>query len=73
MGANLAGLPALSLPYHSTNIPVVTSPHSMSVTRNKGDETTVPMPIGMQLIGRWYDEVTVLRVAKCIEEVEVYS
>lgn len=54
--ANLAGVPAVSLPIMTTRVD------------EPGDGTGgAELPIGVQLIGRWFDEAGMLRTAKVIE------
>jgi aspartyl-tRNA(Asn)/glutamyl-tRNA(Gln) amidotransferase subunit A len=54
VSANLAGIPALTIPYGKTEI------------RNEKLEIR-KLPIGLQIMGKHFDEKTILRVGNAIE------
>jgi aspartyl-tRNA(Asn)/glutamyl-tRNA(Gln) amidotransferase subunit A len=60
--ASLAGLPAVAVP-----VDVVPSSH----VDRKG--RPVPVPLGLQLIGRWADEASTLRAAAAIEALSGFA
>jgi Asp-tRNA(Asn)/Glu-tRNA(Gln) amidotransferase A subunit family amidase len=51
---SLAGLPAISVPFGSTRVSTATS-------------SSLRLPMGLQLVGRYLDESTVLRTAQALE------
>jgi len=57
--ANLASLPALSLPVDTTSISI--------------EGQIVQVPVGMQLLGRTFDEATVLRVGSALEATSAFK
>lgn len=59
VGANLAGLPAISVPMG------LTPPHPNHTPHDPHKHT--PLPIGVQLIGRPYDEAGLLALAQALE------
>jgi aspartyl-tRNA(Asn)/glutamyl-tRNA(Gln) amidotransferase subunit A len=61
---NLLRLPAISLPCGFTARPA--RPEGRAEPRGSG--SAVGLPIGLQLIGRWWDEATVLRAAHAYEQ-----
>lgn len=42
--------------------------HHPAITLNAGYDPETNLPIGLQLVGRLWDDVTVLKAAKLVEE-----
>lgn len=76
-GVDLLAMPTMSMaaPPHDTDIDTVRSPFTGHFNISGQPAITVPcgrdhdgMPIGLHLVGRWFEEATVLRAARACEE-----
>ena len=58
------GLTSNTAPFNQTGHPVLAMPMGMlEVLEGPGVEAKVRLPVSMQVIGKWWDEVTVYQVA----------
>jgi aspartyl-tRNA(Asn)/glutamyl-tRNA(Gln) amidotransferase subunit A len=67
VSANLAGLPAISVPCGFTRAPVSSKLGGTPPSAGGSGDGAVNLPIGLQLTGRRFDESTLLRVADAYE------